>query len=989
MRKLLLTALLFAGIGAHRASAGAAAPEIAVSAAWFQDTIPATDSASPDIRINIEGYIGSVGTELASKGDSVPLLLQKKMPLITVPQYVKGAAAGLYIQENTGEPGTTRQFMYLRGLARPVLSIKDMYDVQPAVYVNGIPLIQDNPFIYNIQTYTVNPAGPANNLLSTLSLDNIDQIRVVKDYRDAALLGPFASNGAVYITTKAAAAGENRVSVNSYMGYVQTPGITTINAEYEKNFRLPFYYKYGTAADFESMPAYLSDSSNASYYGPSNWTDRYYKNTPQYSVNASLTGGSERANFRFFGDYTRSVAGADDTKFDRYSGSFYINMMPTRWLTISSMINGSILDRDRNKSFVDRFAEMQFLPNSKNPLAPNLNNYNAFLDFYDNTIDDNATTSIQGFWDMNARLLKDLNYDARVAFDYNEGRRNIFWNSALFDGSNYASNYFGFNQRLVIENTLNFKRELKNGDVLKLKGGISYTGDIQRYNYGIGYNGPNDYIKVNVVKGNKKEPGTYLISKGFDVYSFTDKMQQRLMSFYGKADYSFSDQLDLGALVRSDGSSAMQPGNRWFISYAFDGTYHLAPKINSALFSRLDVFASWGRIGDLRTDQNIGAGPQYLSQLGWASYPTLGSYNSFGTYSRPYNYGWIGYDIPWAYSSQLNAGTEFAVLKDQIALRLEWYSKDNRNVVFPSPVTAESGYIYEWKPGMEVNNTGLDLTISSRLGNKNGHGLSWNGQLNVGFNKNKLKALPDGLSSVITDGRKLEVGKAVDQFWLLQNNGIYNTDSEVPVDPATNLPMTYRGIALKAGDPKWMDVNGDYTIDDKDRILMGNYLPRISGGFVNQFAYKKFDLSFQLVFALKKQAMNQVAAGYYGFIERDNANTLESVKEITYWEKTVEPDAYERYNPWSQVRPYQVDQSIFMESASFLKLRTVSLGYQVSNKVLANKIRKIYLYITGTNLLTFTNYSGKDPELIEYNGYDTGYGMRLPKSFILGVKVDL
>jgi len=985
MRKLLLAALVFWGVCVHRASAA----EHVRSGYPVQDTIPATDSLQPDISIHNEGYIKSVNSELASRGDSVSLDLQKRMPLITVPQYLKGAGAGLYVQENTGEPGTVRQFMYLRGLPKPVLSIKDMYDVQPAVYVNGIPLVQDNPFIYNIQTYSVNPAGPATSLLSTLSLDNIEQIRVVKDYKDAALLGPYAANGAIYITTKAAAAGENKVSINSYMGYVQTPKITTINAEYEKNFRLPFYYKYGTAADLVSMPAYLSDSSNVSYYGPSNWTDGYYKNTPQYSINASLTGGSERANFRFFGDYTRSVAGADQTSFDRYAGSFYINMMPTQWLTISSMINGSVLQRDRNKNFIDRFGEMRFLPNSKNPLAPNLTNYNAFLGFYDNTIDDNASTSIQGFWDMNVRLAKELNYEARVAFDYNEGRRNVFWNSSLFDGSNYASNYFGFNQRLMLENALNFKQDFSNGHILKAKGGISYTGDIQRYNYGIGYNGPNDYIKVNVVKGNKKEPGSYLVSKGFDVSSFTDKMQQRLMSFYGRADYSFVNGLDLGALVRSDGSSSMQPGSRWFISYAFDGTYHLAPKMGSALFSQLDVFASWGRIGNVRSDQNIGAGPQYQSQLGWSGYPTLGSYNSFGTYSRPYNYGWVGYDIPWAYNSQLNAGTEIAVLENRLSLRAEWYSRDNKNVVFPAPVTAESGYRFEWKPGMVVNNTGMDITIGGRVGHAEGTGLSWSGSLNAGFNKNSLKALPDGSDGVIADGRKLETGKAVDGFWLFKNNGIYNTDGEVPVNPSTHQPMTYRGIALKAGDPMWADMNGDYNIDDEDRVLMGNYLPKISGGFTSRLAYKNFDLDFQLVFALKKYAMNQVAADYYGFIDRDNANTLEAVKEITYWEKTVTPGNYALYNPWSQVHPYQINQDIFMERADFLKLRTVSLGYELPHRNIARKMKRVYLYVTGTNLFTISGYSGRDPELIEYNGYDTGYGMRLPKSFILGVKVDL
>ncbi|MGJ7033550.1 TonB-dependent receptor plug domain-containing protein [Niabella hirudinis] len=986
MRKLLFIAFVFGSICSNSARAAAYGSMYRSAFIHQRDTIPAEDSAAPDIRLYDADFLKPVAYELASRGDSVLTTLQGKMPLVSVPQYLKGAAAGLYVQENTGEPGSWRQFMYLRGASKPILSVKDMYEVQPTVYVNGIPLIQDNPFIYNVQSYSVNPAGPATSLLSTLSLDNIEQIRVVKDYKDVALLGPLASNGAIYITTKTAAAGDNKVSINSYFGYVQEPKITTINAAYEKDFRMPFYTKYGPAASLVSMPAYLSDSSNVSYYGPSNWTDRYYKNTPLYSVNASLTGGSERANFRFFGDYTRSAAGADDTRFDRYTGSFFINMMPTRWLTLSSMVNASFLNRDRNRSFTDRFAEMRYLPNTREPLSPNLTNYDAFLQLYDNTIDKNATTSIQGYWNINLKLAKNLNYDARIAFDYNEGRRDLFWNSNLFDGTNYASNYFGFNQRLIIDNTLGYRKYFSGGRTLKLKGGISYAGDIQRYNYGIGYNGPNDYIKINVVSGDKQNPAKYLKSNGFTVSGFTDRMQQRLMSFYGRADFNPVQNLDLGALLRSDGSSAMQPDSRWFVSSAVDATYHLQPLLASGVFSQLDLFASWGRIGNLRLDQNIGAGPQYQPQVGWADYPALGSYNSYGVYSRPYNYGWVGYDIPWAYSTQLNAGASFSVLKNTLNVTVEWYNKDNRNIVFPAPVTAESGYNYEWKPGMVVNNTGMEATVTGKAGKD--QTLSWTGTLNLAMNKNKLKALPEG-SSVITNDRLLETGKPVDQFWLLQNNGIYNSDAEVPVNPQTRQPMTYRGVVLKAGDPKWADVNGDYNIDDKDRVLTGNYLPRISGGFTNQFVYKKFDLGFQLVFALKKYAMNQVASSYYGFIDRDNANTLESMKEITYWEKQVDPGQYELYNQWSDVHPYQVNQDLFMENASYLKLRTVNLGYEIRKKQNLQKIQRIYLYVTGTNLLTVSPYKGRDPELIEYNGYDTGYGLRLPKSFILGVKVDL
>lgn len=115
-----------------------------------------------------------------------------------------------------------------------------------------------------------------------------------------------------------------------------------------------------------------------------------------------------------------------------------------------------------------------------------------------------------------------------------------------------------------------------------------------------------------------------------------------------------------------------------------------------------------------------------------------------------------------------------------------------------------------------------------------------------------------------------------------------------------------------------------------------------------------------------------------------------SVKEITFWEKRGDYNEYPVYNPWSTVIPYRVDQDLFLENGSFLKLRTLSLGYDLTDLIGGNvKLNRLYVYGSAHNLFTLTSYSGQDPELVDYTGYDTGYGMPIPRTYTLGVKIDL
>jgi len=202
--------------------------------------------------------------------------------------------------------------------------------------------------------------------------------------------------------------------------------------------------------------------------------------------------------------------------------------------------------------------------------------------------------------------------------------------------------------------------------------------------------------------------------------------------------------------------------------------------------------------------------------------------------------------------------------------------------------------------------------------------------------------------------------------------------------------MTYNGLTMKAGDPRWADINGDNAITDADRTLQGHALPTVSGGFNNDFTYKNWTLSLNFYYNLGRDLINQEMANRFDFVNREGLNDINSAREITFWEKRGDYSKYPLYNPWSSVSPYQVNQDIFLENASFVKLRTVSVGYDLTNmfKKKSPNVARFYIYGSVHNVFTLTNYTGQDPELASFTGYDTGYGLQIPRTYTLGVKLD-
>lgn len=907
-------------------------------------------------------------------------------------QHIKGELPGVFVSESNGEPGSQLE-LFVRGVSKPILSNRDMYSTQPLVVLDGIPLISEHPFAFDIQNYDVERIGTENNLLSNFDIDNIENIRVLKDLAATAIYGPLAANGVIEVTSRRVTGdGDKRISVNSYIGVSPRPAVTTINGAYENSFRQQFYDLYTTNGrynDDDVYPIYLSDSLNQDYYGPSNWSDSYYQSGLNHGINANISGGQPRSTFQFSLGNVRTTGVADDTGFDKYNARFFLDLKPFKWLSFETLFNASRINRDRNRNLRNRFAMMGYLPDLGAPLAPHEEVYDRYLNEFNKAFDDNFNNILEGFFRFQINVDR-LKFSTRFAVDYNEGYRDLFYPSTVLENSNFASNYYGYNQRLMADNRLSYDIE-QGHNYFYFEIGNSLIWDVYKYNYAYAFKGVNDFIKINLLESDPTDDD-YLNPTAFPrqlVYKFLDRTKHNMVNFYGKASYTYDDTYTASLTLRYDGSSNAQPTSRWFFSPILSLGWNAGKTIfqHSDELEAFNIRASAGRLGIYNQYDNYSQGPSYTAQIGYTGNVTLPGYNGFAVLVRPYEVGWVGYDLPWAYSDQLNLGIDIGFRQRKLQISLDAYIRDTKNQLITLPGKRDYGYSYQYESGMNVRNIGIDLAAS---GNVLQHGkISWNTGLTLGVNTNKLLALPRGLKEVEINNRLLKVGERIDAFWLYNTEGMYHTDQDVPEFDGEKL--TYNGIEMRAGDPIWSDTNGDHQIDKNDRILQGNILPKLTGSWTNTASYGNFDMSLNFYFNLGRKIVNQEMANRFNFIENENSSNINSIKEITYWEKRGDYSQYPLYNPWSSVSPYQPDQSLFLEDGSFLKLRTVTLGYNFRN-VIGDRLGKygdLYVYLSGNNLFTVSKYSGRDPELVNYLGYDSGYAVPIPKTFALGFKLKL
>lgn len=917
------------------------------------------------------------GMNLIEMNDTVNIRDLNRSGFLSVQQLLKGNVAGVYVQENSGEPGSI-QSMMIRGLSTPVFSNKDVSGNQPVVYVNGVPVVQDHPYMYDFKQYDINPIGTATNILAGLDIQAIESIEIIKDPMALAKLGPMAVNGAILITTKDGFYGGKNISVNASAGMAFAPAnIKMTNGVYEKDFRRQFFDAYNIPASDQYYPNYLSDQRELNYFGKPDWADSYYNTSPLYNAHVSIGSGNQIANYLFLLGFTGNEGIANDVGMNKYNIGFALNMTPLEGFTASTYINMSGTDRARNKHFRDRLAETEYLPDLSIPIAPAGGSYERYLDYHDLTNDDNMNNMLNGY--LSLRYINRSFYsNAGLQFDYNTNTRHVFWPSSLMESVSFVSDYSGYNRRVIGYASAGYLFDFGTDHSLDIHWNGSLQSDYFHYNYNRGYDGDDD-TKTTLASGSFAK-----------MYRLSDKLESRLVSSSVGLEYDYKKLLYAGLLARYDGTSNVQLDHRWLFTPSFSLGWDMKKQFfaTSPDLSKMVLKASWARLGRLVQSDRFASGPNYVSsEMAWNGQSLLYSANGYATVTRPYSLGWIGYDMGWPYSDKMSIDLSTSLFNNRINAEISFYENREKDLIIQIPVNQEFGYTSRFLNGMEVSNRGVDFNVSAIVMNSaNNDRLNWDAAFNMNYNRNELKRLPEGLNEVEIQGRKLQVGKPIDAFWLYQNNGIYTDNSEVPIQDGKILSMN--GIPFQAGDPRWTDVNHDNLIDSNDRVLTGCATPRFTGGLTNRLNYKQFDLSFHLFFALGHSALNIRDQQRYDFMTIDQENTLAAVKEITFWQKGInQKDDYPLYNPLSRLHPYRAEQDLFLEKLSYLKLRNVTFGYtQPMKRGRSKLLESIYFYLTVNNLFTITDFTGNDPELVSFDGYYNGYSIPIPRTASLGLR---
>lgn len=939
-----------------------------------------------------EHVFDSVPTVMAS-ADGYRLKNNKELPFSYLGQFLNGQVPGINLMRSSGEPGVA-PLVLLRGLTQPIGSSADIYGNQPLYVVNGIPILSnDHPYALGIKQYEAAGAGSGIDMRSLVDLNNVKEIKVIKGAEAVALYGPQAANGVIQITTPDPVIGRYRVQVNAYGGIALRPSVNTkhglqiVNGAYQRDLILPSYEKYATPANWAGLPTYLMDSTQSVYFGAADWDKRYYSNTLQHGVGMNISGGNQRANFRFGVGERTETGVADETSLKRYNVYYDMFMVPVEKLLFKAFVQGAIGRRDRNRYMLERFAEQEYFPDQQLPLSPNAQFLQGYYEKLGQGFDNNSATSLQMQIDVQYELIKNLFLHSRFSIDYNDNNRELFVPASLNDGNSFNSYFTGVNRRVILNNYVQYARTFSNGHRAKIEVGQTVQNDQLKYDYIKGFRGPSDFIKI--IQVQTADPATWLTHDKSLVYTYKDYMKQSLVSFYGHLNYDIADKYSASLSLRSDGSSFFGNGYYWSVSPVLALSWDLKKENwlqSSNTFQALSLSLSGGRTTRQPSMDYYGYGPYLLVDIGYNRNEKVSGYASIPTLNLPFSRGYVGGDIKTPYADQLDVRAEAAAF-GFLQAGVNFYTKTNRNMLMQIPSDAAYGYSSTTLNGMEVRNTGVEISLQGNF--KPSADLTWTSGLIFQYNSNKLLRLPGGLTAINYGNRRLQVGKSIDQFWLLQNEGIYNTESEVPVS-GTGKTLTYNGLPFKAGDAKWKDVNNDYVIDDNDRVMQGHAVAPLKGAWNNTLQYRNWSLDLSFQYALNNQLLNGMAANRLNFAKREGANGPAGVKELNFWSARTDLSKYPRYNPWSLTDSYQAEQNLFLESARYLKLQSAVIRYDLTSlpTIRKAKINKLQLYLTASNLFTLSPYSGQDPSMVDFYGYDYGYAMPLPLTFSFGVNVE-
>ncbi|NNV57324.1 SusC/RagA family TonB-linked outer membrane protein [Limnovirga soli] len=925
--------------------------ELAFNGAAANLSVQLEESVSVLNDVVLTGYIKQKKSDITGAISSVRNKDFKDQPVVNIAQSIQGKVAGILVTTPSGTPGAGL-LVSVRGSSNPLY------------VVDGVPMISESnsslATSYNTDGEVV---GQGQNISSIADInpDDIESLEVLKDASSASIYGARAANGVVLITTKRGKSGKTDFSFNSYTGVQNVARVIPFLSSADfvaltEDARAQDYTLYqqdpslfGDDFDSRILTNPLPSSWNTGVN--TNWLNEIFHTAPISNIQLSARGGNDKTRFFIAGNYFDQQGTVIENSYKR--GSFRINLDNKVSERVSIGASASFTYSRNHRSFNDN-AYTGIVTNAigASPLEPVYNEDGSFSDYTEyqaSWLSDNPVKSAKkitaytssyrfiGTVFADVDVVNNLKFRSSFSTDYSNINDDQFFDPSTTDGvavGGKAIKGLFRNTTWINENTLTYQNTFKEKNSLTVLGGFSVQ---------------SSKINASSIRGQGFPAGSGLqnISSASSITAASDiNTGWGLVSFLARANYSYDSKYLLSASARYDGSSRFNPSGRWGVFPAVSAGWVLTREAfldHSKWLTNLKIRASYGLTGD----QEIG-NFQYLS------YWSPGRYDGYAGL-RPRNLG--NNDLTWQRNKMFNIGADFEIAKGKFSGSVEYFKGNRTKLLANAVLPATSGFSSLTINSGNVENSGVEFSLNAYVIKKKD--FNWNASFNISFIKNRIKSLysDNELINAYTDlfpTHILKVGEAVGSFWGIQYDG---------VDPQT-------------GDPIYNDLNKDGVIDDADSRVLGKATPDFFGGLTNDFRYKNWDMSIATQFSVGSKVYNLIRATYQtlgwsdqgwdenGDLYQVYANNAAIVNNR--WKNPGDKTDIPRASLIFQ--NYLQNSSQFIEDASFFRIRTVNLGYNIRPKS-----RKVFsslrVYAQVQNLFVLTNYYGFDPE-VSSNGGD-------------------
>ncbi|MBK9736631.1 MAG: TonB-dependent receptor [Saprospiraceae bacterium] len=956
---------------------GYATQEVIVGNKLVIDIVMEADSKILE-DIIVTGYRKETRSDVSTSISSIKSRDVEKLVVSGIEQALQGQAPGISVTQVTGAPGD------------------DM-----AVRIRGAGTLGNNNPLFIVD------GVPTSGNINMFSVNDIQSIEVLKDGAAAAIYGSRASNGVVLVTTKRGKSGKTVFSLNVSSG-VQTP--IKLPDLLNSSEYLTIRNEAITNANKLRNPA-----NQIATYDPAildtlpdvNWLERVFSNAPIRKYSLSAMTGTDNSNLYISADYQEQDGIFRGQSFKKYQARIN-GETGNNWIKVGNNLSFGHTTRKVIGSSGDGFGPGNELSAVRfaliaAPVFSGINkdgsNVNVTSLLGDPLLygDGNANPLVlidQTDWHIDrsrvfgnvfaeVNLIKGLKIRTTLGGDFSFEKEKLFkqfLSAAIYNPTSLNEGRV-INQSLIWNTTANYEHKFGKHKMSVLAG----TEAISNHT---------DYLGASANNFKRTDPlFRYLNSsiaediKNLGVSGIATEWG--LVSYFGLGSYNYDNRFLISGALRRDGSSRFGKDNRWGIFPSVSAGWVVSNETflkGSPVVSELKLRASWGKLGN----QEIGVYPySSLVSVGNRVY-TFG--DKIVTGASILETG--NSDIRWESSTQTNLGFDLGLWNDKLTFTADFFSKVSKDVLVRVPIPQSGGSTRApYVNAASIENKGMELALSYRSGGKD---FNYFITPNISVIKNQVLSIAGSEPILggfgLSDGpiTKTEPGRPIGSFFLWEMQGLFQNQEEIAASP-------FQSKDTRPGDVKFKDFNNDNVIDDKDRSHAGNPFPDFTYGMQFGFNWKDLDLSVMLqgvqgndvYFLYGNFAYETQSRGFNSYAEILNRWTPENTN--TNIPKVSLDDRNGNRRPSTR----------FLYDGSYMRIRNISIGYNLKNILKVSQISACRIYFTVQNAFTFTKYPGLDPE-IQANANDTrGLGLSsdlavgidwgtvpAPRTYIAGIKVD-